>query len=73
METYPFNPTGNQLDPNKPELNRPLKRLRKNSIRLHQVPDWSQRDYDFDQDPLWHTEVKPKPFEAIARLRGKYI
>ncbi len=40
--------------------------LRKSPIRLHKQPDWSQREYDFDQDPLWHTEVKPQPFEAIA-------
>ncbi|AZL73602.1 RHS repeat-associated core domain-containing protein [Pseudomonas oryziphila] len=40
--------------------------LRKSPIRLHKVPDWSQREYDFEQDPLWHTEVKPQPFEAIA-------
>ncbi|WP_205297727.1 RHS repeat-associated core domain-containing protein, partial [Pantoea sp. Cy-639] len=40
--------------------------LRKSPIRLHKQPDWSQREYDFDQDPLWHTEVKPHPFEAIA-------
>ncbi|MGG7636670.1 RHS repeat-associated core domain-containing protein, partial [Pseudomonas sp. ES1] len=40
--------------------------LRKSPIRLHKVPDWSQREYDFEQDPLWHTEVKPQAFEAIA-------
>ncbi|WP_167409880.1 RHS repeat-associated core domain-containing protein [Pseudomonas sichuanensis] len=40
--------------------------LRKSPIRLHKQPDWSQREYDFDQDPLWHTEVKPQPFDAIA-------
>lgn len=33
---------------------------------MHKQPDWSQREYDFDQDPLWHTEVKPQPFDAIA-------
>jgi RHS repeat-associated protein len=40
--------------------------LRKSPIRLYKQPDWSQREYDFDQDPLWHTEVKPQAFEAIA-------
>ncbi|AGZ37875.1 hypothetical protein PVLB_25480 [Pseudomonas sp. VLB120] len=40
--------------------------LRKSPIRLHKQPDWSQREYDFDQDPLWHTEVKPQGFDAIA-------
>ncbi|MBC7210128.1 MAG: RHS domain-containing protein, partial [Pseudomonas sp.] len=40
--------------------------LRKSPIRLHKQPNWSQREYDFDQDPLWHTEVKPQAFEAIA-------
>jgi RHS repeat-associated protein len=40
--------------------------LRKSPIRLHKQPDWRQREYDFDQDPLWHTEVKPQAFEAIA-------
>ncbi|MFF7108620.1 RHS repeat-associated core domain-containing protein [Pseudomonas sichuanensis] len=40
--------------------------LRKNPIRLHKQPDWTQREYDFDQDPLWHTEVKTQPFDAIA-------
>ncbi len=40
--------------------------LRKSPIRLHKQPDWSQREYDFDQDPLWHTEVKPQAFDAIA-------
>jgi RHS repeat-associated protein len=40
--------------------------LRKSPIRLHKQPDWSQREYDFDQDPLWHTDMTPQPFEAIA-------
>ncbi len=40
--------------------------LRNCPIRLHKQPDWSQREYDFDQDPLWHTEVKPQPFDVIA-------
>ncbi|MEN8639315.1 RHS repeat-associated core domain-containing protein [Pseudomonas sichuanensis] len=40
--------------------------LRKSPIRLHKQPDWSLREYDFDQDPLWHTEVKPQAFDAIA-------
>ncbi len=40
--------------------------LRKSPIRLHKQPDWSQREYDFDQDPLWYTEVKPQGFDAIA-------
>ncbi|MDZ4021612.1 RHS repeat-associated core domain-containing protein [Pseudomonas sichuanensis] len=40
--------------------------LRKSPIRLHKVPDWSQREYDFDQDPLWHTDVKPVPFDAMT-------
>ncbi|MGG7636751.1 RHS repeat-associated core domain-containing protein, partial [Pseudomonas sp. ES1] len=40
--------------------------LRKSPIRLHKQPNWSQREYDFDRDPLWHTEVKPQAFEAIA-------
>jgi len=40
--------------------------LCKSPIRLHKQPVWSQREYDFDQDPLWHTEVKPQPFDAIA-------
>ncbi len=29
-------------------------------------PDWSGREYDFDQDPLWQHEVKPQPIDAIA-------
>ncbi len=40
--------------------------LRNSPIRLHKQPDWSQREYDFDHDPLWHTEVKPQAFDAIA-------
>jgi hypothetical protein len=40
--------------------------LRNGPIRLHKQPDWSQREYDFDQDPLWHTEVKPQAFDAMA-------
>ncbi|WP_422403998.1 RHS repeat-associated core domain-containing protein, partial [Pseudomonas sp. GZD-209] len=40
--------------------------LRNGPIRLHKQPDWSLREYDFDQDPLWHTEVKPQAFDAIA-------
>ncbi|MFF7109441.1 RHS repeat-associated core domain-containing protein, partial [Pseudomonas sichuanensis] len=39
---------------------------RNNPIRLLRQPDWSGREYEFDQDPLWHTEVKAQPFEAIA-------
>ncbi|WP_286184566.1 RHS repeat-associated core domain-containing protein [Pantoea sp. Cy-639] len=38
---------------------------RSNPIRLLRQPDWSDREYDFDQDPLWHTEVKAQPFDAI--------
>jgi YD repeat-containing protein len=40
--------------------------LRNGPIRLHKQPDWSLREYDFDQDPLWHTEVKPQAFDAMA-------
>ncbi|MFF7110511.1 RHS repeat-associated core domain-containing protein, partial [Pseudomonas sichuanensis] len=40
--------------------------LRKAPIRLLRQPDWSSREYDFDQDPLWHTEVKAQPFDLIA-------
>ncbi|WP_223811913.1 RHS repeat-associated core domain-containing protein [Pseudomonas oryziphila] len=39
---------------------------RNTPIRLLRQPDWCGREYDFDQDPLWHTEVKAQPFEAIA-------
>ena len=38
---------------------------RNNPIRLLRQPDWSNREYDFDQDPLWHTEVKAQTFDAI--------
>lgn len=40
--------------------------LHKRPIRLLRQPDWTGREYDFDSDPLWHTEVKPQPFDAIA-------
>ncbi|MFJ4344025.1 RHS repeat-associated core domain-containing protein [Pseudomonas sp. NPDC089401] len=40
--------------------------LRKRPIVLHRQPDWSQREYDFDDDPLWQTEMKPQAFDAIA-------
>ncbi|NIF19973.1 RHS repeat-associated core domain-containing protein [Pantoea sp. Cy-639] len=40
--------------------------LRNSPIRLHKQPDWSQREYNFDQDPLWQTEMKPQGFDAIA-------
>ncbi|MEN8641882.1 hypothetical protein [Pseudomonas sichuanensis] len=39
---------------------------RNGPIRLHKQPDWSLREYDFDQDPRWHTEVKPQAFDAMA-------
>ncbi|UPF03554.1 RHS domain-containing protein [Pseudomonas mosselii] len=40
--------------------------IRKQPIRLLRQPDWSDREYDFDQDPLWQHEVKPQPIDAIA-------
>ncbi|WP_255263780.1 RHS repeat-associated core domain-containing protein, partial [Pseudomonas aegrilactucae] len=40
--------------------------LRKGPVRLHKQPDWSQRSYDFDQDPLWQTHMEPQAFDAIA-------
>ncbi|WP_446443669.1 RHS repeat domain-containing protein, partial [Pseudomonas sp. 1176_21] len=40
--------------------------LRRGPVRLHKQPDWSQRSYDFDQDPLWHTHMQPQAFDAIA-------
>ena len=40
--------------------------LRRGPVRLHKQPDWSQRSYDFDQDPLWHTHMPPQAFDAIA-------
>ncbi|MCO7543094.1 RHS repeat-associated core domain-containing protein, partial [Pseudomonas sp. VA159-2] len=40
--------------------------LRKSPIRLLRQPDWNDREYDFDQDPLWQHEVKPQPIDAIA-------
>ncbi|MFF7106231.1 RHS repeat-associated core domain-containing protein [Pseudomonas sichuanensis] len=40
--------------------------IRKQPIRLLRQPDWSDREYDFDQDPLWQQEVKPQPIDAIA-------
>ncbi len=44
----------------------PVVQAQRNSpIRLLRQPDWSDREYDFDQDPLWHTEVKPQAFDAI--------
>ncbi|MCG8295374.1 RHS repeat-associated core domain-containing protein, partial [Pseudomonas entomophila] len=39
--------------------------LRKSPIRLLRQPDWSDREYDFDQDPLWQHEVKPQSLDAI--------
>ena len=40
--------------------------LRKAPIRLHKQPDWSGRNYDIDQDPLWQEPKKPQPLDAIA-------
>ncbi|MNV47811.1 putative deoxyribonuclease RhsC [compost metagenome] len=40
--------------------------LRKQAIRLLREPDWSDREYDFDQDPLWQQEIKPQPIDALA-------
>ncbi|MFV0927873.1 RHS repeat-associated core domain-containing protein [Pseudomonas palmensis] len=40
--------------------------LRRGPVRLHKQPDWSQRSYDFDQDPLWHTHMQPQAFDALA-------
>ena len=40
--------------------------LRRGPVRLHKQPDWSQRSYDFDQDPLWHTHMPPQAFDALA-------
>ncbi|MFJ4344801.1 RHS repeat-associated core domain-containing protein [Pseudomonas sp. NPDC089401] len=40
--------------------------LRKRPIVLHKQPDWSQREYDFDQDPLWQTQMTAQAFDAIA-------
>ena len=40
--------------------------LRKSPIRLLRQPDWNDREYDFDQDPLWQHEDKPQPIDAIA-------
>ncbi|WP_244788401.1 RHS repeat-associated core domain-containing protein [Cupriavidus pauculus] len=35
------------------------------AIRLHAEPEYGS-DYDFASDPLWHTEIEPQPFDAIA-------
>ena len=40
--------------------------LRKRPIVLHRQPDWRQREYDFDQDPLWQTTMPPQAFDTIA-------
>ena len=40
--------------------------VRKSPVRLHKIPDWSQRDYDFDADPLWQYETKPNPIDVLA-------
>ncbi len=40
--------------------------LRRGPVRLHKQPDWSQRSYDFDQDPLWQTHMPPQAFDALA-------
>ncbi|WP_367237058.1 RHS repeat-associated core domain-containing protein [Pseudomonas sp. Rh2] len=40
--------------------------LRKRPIVLHRQSDWRQREYDFDQDPLWQTTMPPQAFDAIA-------
>nr|WP_315403945.1 RHS repeat-associated core domain-containing protein [uncultured Pseudomonas sp.] len=40
--------------------------LRKAPIRLYKEPDWSNRPYDIDQDPLWQQAASPQPFDAIA-------
>ncbi|WP_455912812.1 RHS repeat-associated core domain-containing protein [Pseudomonas palmensis] len=40
--------------------------LRRGPVRLHKQPDWCQRSYDFDQDPLWHTHMPPQAFDALA-------
>ncbi|MFJ3450219.1 RHS repeat-associated core domain-containing protein [Pseudomonas sichuanensis] len=39
--------------------------VRNGPVRLHKQPDWNGREYDFDQDPLWHTEVKPQTFDSM--------
>ncbi|UVK83644.1 DUF6531 domain-containing protein [Pseudomonas sichuanensis] len=40
--------------------------LHNRPVRLFKQPDWAGREYDFDRDPLWHTEVKPQAFDAMA-------
>ncbi|CAK16324.1 RHS repeat-associated core domain-containing protein [Pseudomonas entomophila] len=39
--------------------------VRNGPVRLHKRPDWSGREYDFEQDPLWQTDVKPQAFDSI--------
>ncbi|MFJ4344046.1 RHS repeat-associated core domain-containing protein [Pseudomonas sp. NPDC089401] len=39
--------------------------VRNQPIRLHRQPDWRGREYDFEQDTLWHSEVKVQAFDHI--------
>lgn len=34
-------------------------------IPLIPTPDWSERDYDIDADPLWTYSPEPQPFEQL--------
>ncbi|WP_158380805.1 RHS repeat-associated core domain-containing protein [Chitinilyticum litopenaei] len=34
-------------------------------IPLLPTPDWSERDYDYDADPLWTYSPEPQPFEQL--------
>uniref|UniRef100_UPI001B7FE24F RHS repeat domain-containing protein n=1 Tax=Chitinilyticum litopenaei TaxID=1121276 RepID=UPI001B7FE24F len=34
-------------------------------IPLLPTPDWSERDYDIDADPLWTYSPEPQPFEQL--------
>ena len=33
-------------------------------INQHQTPQWTNQ-YDYDKDPLWHTEQKANPFDRV--------
>ena len=37
----------------------------RHAIHCHQTPQW-QNGYDYKQDPLWHQQITPKPFEQLC-------
>jgi RHS repeat-associated protein len=35
-------------------------------MQLHQTPDWSDRDYRVEEDPLWTQILEPQPFDKLG-------